>query len=185
MKLSRFLTKRLSPVLHSDDPPPAAARYLLKGEDNGEVLFIRQHPAIMAPALALALGALLGTAIATGLSRSDPTFILVLWIIFACLLMRSLLVILRWTVQYIVITDKTVILTAGIITRTTTALPLVNLSGMTLERTATGRLAGFAAFRLGANSPVQLVIDYLPYPEQLYLQIRDRIRAAQDEAASG
>jgi Bacterial PH domain len=84
-----------------------------------------------------------------------------------------------------VIADKTVILNAGAVTRTTTAFPLVNLTGMTLERTATGRLTGFGAFRLGANSPVQLVIDYVPYPEQLYLQIRERIRAELDEAASG
>jgi hypothetical protein len=53
----------------------------------------------------------------------------VLWIIFACLLVRSLLVIQRWMVQCIVITDKIIIPTAGIITRTTTAFPLVNLSG--------------------------------------------------------
>lgn len=184
-KVSEFLTKQLSPEPHKDNPPPAVARFLLVGEGKRELVFIRQHPAIMVPALASASGALLGTVIASALSRGDQPFILVLWIIFAFLLMRSLLVILRWMVQYIVITDKTVILTAGAVTRTTTAFPLVNLTGMTLERTATGRLTGFGAFRLGANSPVQLVIDYVPYPEQLYLQIRDRIRAEQDETASG
>lgn len=183
-RLSRFLTKQLSPVPHSNNPPPAVARYLLVDEGQRGLTFIRQHPAVMAPALASVLGALLATVIATATSN-DPAFSLVLWIIFVFLLMRSLLVILRWADQYIVIADQNVILTTGFMTRRTTALPLVNLSGMTLERTATGRLTGFGAFRLGADSPVQLVIDYVPYPEQLYLEIRDLIRAEQDKAAKG
>ena len=158
---------------------------MLDEERAGQHTYLHQHPAIMTPALTSVAGVFLGAVIASVTGRHDSALVLVVWIIFAFMLMRALLVILRWSGQYIVITEKTFILTAGIMTRTVTAIPLVNLSGMTLERTPTGRLMGYAAFRLGADSPVQLVIDYVPYPEQLYRDIRSMIRAEQDKAASG
>lgn len=172
---------KLQPVKQTGDLP-GASRYLLHEELKAEHVSFRQHPAVMIPALTSALGVLLGAAFATVTGLHDSALIFVVWIISVFMLLRSLLVIMRWHVQYIVITEKTFILTAGIMTRTVTAIPLVNLSGMTLEMTPTGRLMGYAAFRLGADSPVQLVIDYVPYPEQLYRKIRDTIRADQDKA---
>jgi hypothetical protein len=180
-KLSPYLDK-LNPVEQTEDLPLAARRYVLEEERKAAHISIRQHPAIMIPALTSALGVLLGAAFATVTGLHDSTLILVVWMISVVMILRSLLVVMRWQFQYIVITTKTFILTAGVITRTVTAIPLVNLSGMTLEMTPTGRLMGYAAFRLGADSPVQLVIDYVPYPEQLYLRIRNAIRAEQDKA---
>ena len=106
-RLSGFLTQKLSPAKRITNPPPGVNRYLLPQEGTRELSIVRQHPAIMAPALASALGALLATVIATAVSGGDSTFILVLWLIFAFLLMRSWVVILRWTAQYIVIADET------------------------------------------------------------------------------
>jgi len=180
-KLAPALAK-LTPVLQTGPIPLAARRYVLEEERKAEHISIRQHPAMMIPALTSALGVLLGAAFATVTGLHDSTLILVVWMISVVMILRSLLVVMRWQVQYIVITAKTFILTAGVMTRAVTAIPLVNLSGMTLEMTPTGRLMGYAAFRLGADSPVQLVIDYVPYPEQLYLRIRNAIRAEQDKA---
>ena len=36
---------------------------------------------------------------------------------------------------------------------------------------AAGRIFGYGAFRIGPDGPDQLVVDYIPYPEQLYLEV--------------
>jgi membrane protein YdbS with pleckstrin-like domain len=184
VRLSATLGK-LTPVLRAGELPPAANRFLLDEERDGEHTFVHQHPAMVIPALTSVLGVLLGATIASVTARQGSAAVVIVWLVFSFMVVRSVVVILRWSQQYIVITAKTFILTSGILTRTVTAIPLVNLSGMTLERSPTGRLMGYAAFRLGADSPVQLVIDYVPYPEQLYLQIRSMIRTEQDKSPSG
>ena len=203
-RLSAVLSKTLSAVREKLTPfrnegnvPPVASRYVLEEERKNKTisidqqsvitlpLYIHQHPAIMIPAVTSTVGVLLGAAIASVTGRHDSTVILVVWMIFGIMFLRSVLVGMRWSVQYIVITSKTFILTAGFTTREVTAIPLVDLSGMTLARTSNGVMMGYAAFRLGSNSPVQLVIDYVPYPELLFLTIRNTIRAEQDKAPSG
>ena len=193
--------KKLTPVPQTGNIPPAATRYVLEEERKSKTipipipigqqsvitvpLYIHQHPAIMIPAVTSTFGVFVGAAIASVTGRHDPTLILIVWMIFGIMFLRSALVVMRWSVQYIVITPKTIILTAGFTTREVIAIPLADLTGMTFTRTPNGVLTGYAAFRLGANSPVQLVIDYVPYPEQLFLAIRNLIGAEQDEAPSG
>jgi hypothetical protein len=45
--------------------------------------------------------------------------------------------------------------------------PLEEIRGMTLRRSFSGRLCGYGAFVLRDRS----VIDFIPYPEPLYLEI--------------
>jgi hypothetical protein len=163
--------------------PLAAARYLLP--DENAATFVRQHPAIMAPSAAAAVGVFAAATFATVTSGRDRALVVVVWLVFLFMAARFWFVVFNWLSQYIVITERTFVLIAGITTRTVTALPMTSLSGMTLERSSRGRLIGFGAFRLGSDGPGQLIIDYVPYPEQLYLEIRNIIRAAEDNAAGG
>jgi hypothetical protein len=139
----------------------------------------------MAPSAASALGVFVAATFATLTSGRDRAVVVVVWLVFIFMAARFAFVVFNWLMQYIVITERTFVLTAGITTRTVTALPLTSLSGMTLERSGRGRLIGFGTFRLGSDGPGQLIIDYVPYPEQLYLEIRNLIRAEEDNAAGG
>ena len=47
------------------------------------------------------------------------------------------------------------------------------------------RVVGLAASGDEALALADALIEYVPYPEQLYLQIRNMIRAEQDKAANG
>jgi hypothetical protein len=45
------------------------------------------------------------------------------------------------------------------------------LKVMVTERSAAGRIFGYGSFRIGPDGPNQLVVDYIPYPEQLHLEV--------------
>lgn len=165
--------------------PAAVNRYLLPGEGwrNG-VTTVRQHPVMLAPASASVVGVLLAGIIAGRTSHGNPALILVVWIIFAFLLLRLVMVVTNWSAQYIAITETTFLLTSGLMTRTIISIPLTDLSGMTLERSTAGRLMGYGAFRIGSDSLGQLIINYVPYPEGLYLNIKNLIHTTEEEAAN-
>jgi hypothetical protein len=55
--------------------------------------------------------------------------------------------------------------------RKVTALPLAAVQNLAFSRSAGGRLRGYGAFTFEADGQAGAVIDYIPYPEQLYLEI--------------
>jgi hypothetical protein len=163
--------------------PQAVERYLLPGD---ELRFtIRQHPVLFAPPVATAAGVLLGTAADSMTGGINPALMLILWLITTFLAAWACWVIVRWLGQYVVVTTKNVTLIAGATTRTVTILPMSDLAGMTLERSAGGRLMGYGALRFGGDSSGQLLISFVPYPEQLYLEIRRLARAADEQHEEG
>ena len=42
---------------------------------------------------------------------------------------------------------------------------------MTFSRSSTGRLLGYGAFHIEVNGKTKTVLDYIPYPEQVYLEV--------------
>ena len=55
--------------------------------------------------------------------------------------------------------------------RKVTALPLAALQNLAFSRSAGGRLFGYGAFTFEADEQAWAVIDYIPYPDQIYLEI--------------
>jgi len=172
----------LSP--RKDIAPAAVMKYLPDGE-SGSLVVIRQHPVMLAPASALVTGVLLAAATVSRTGYVSPTLVLLVWLIWAFFLARAVVVVTNWLSQYIAVTEKHFLLTAGLMTRTVTVIKLTDLSGLTLERSPHGRLMGYGTFRIGSDSAGQLVIDYVPYAEQFYLELREKIDAAEQDAASG
>jgi hypothetical protein len=167
------------PAVTARTIPVSVSRYLLP-EDELQIT-IRQHPVLFAPPVATAAGVLLGTAADTMTGGISPALLLILWLITAFLAAWACWVIARWLGQYVVVTTKNITLIAGAATRTVTILPMSDLAGMTLERSPGGRLMGYGALRFGGDSSGQLLINYVPYPEQLYLEIRQLARAAEEQ----
>ena len=65
------------------------------------------------------------------------------------------------------------VLTGGLLIRTAAFMPLEKVTGLTLQRTVLGRLLGYGTLIVASRSRRQAFrkVRYLPYPEQLYLEI--------------
>jgi hypothetical protein len=104
----------------------------------------------------------------------------VVWALAAFVILRFILDMLNWSVQYIVVTQRRLILTSGLTGRQVTVIPLVALRDLTFVRSTGGRVLGYGAFTFEAGGQSNTVIDYIPYPEQIYLEIYHLLFSAED-----
>ena len=80
---------------------------------------------------------------------------------------------LDWWRDYFIATDRRLINLFGIVTRNVAMMPLSKVTDMTYKRTVPGRFFGYGTFVVesaGQDQALQTV-DFLPYPEQLYLEV--------------
>jgi hypothetical protein len=162
-----------------DRVPVSVNRYLLPHER--QVISVHQHPAILIAPLAAAFGGLLAAIAATEISgRETPR--LIAWLLLAFLILRFFLLVLTWLVQYIVVTGERMLFVTGLISRKVDAVPRASLINLTLDRSSQGRRLGYGTFTIGYGAE-RVVIDYIPYPEQLYLEINGLLYADQPDQA--
>jgi hypothetical protein len=119
--------------------------------------------------LAAAVGGLLAAIAATEISGHE-TPRLIAWLLLAFLFLRLLLLIATWFVQFIVVTNERMLFVTGLINRKVESVPRASLINLTLDRSSQGRRLGYGTFTVGYGAE-RVVIDYIPYPEQLYLEI--------------
>jgi hypothetical protein len=150
--------------------PITIARYLLPWERA--VVTIRLHPAILSfPVLTVLAGLL--AAIALGFEHIGATPLLIIWLVWLGLLFRMLFKIFGWLEDYYVVTNARMLIISGTSTRDVAMIPLAQLGDLRFRRTAMGRILGYGQFIIqpvGQGRPLW-VINYLPYPEQLYLEL--------------
>lgn len=81
----------------------------------------------------------------------------------------------QWYVERLIVTDKRLLLLTGIITRNVAIMPLVKVTDLTFNRSAWGLMLGYGKFVVESAGQDQALsnIEYVPKPEQLYLQISE------------
>jgi hypothetical protein len=142
-------------------------RYLLP--DERSVITVRIHPAALAGPLVLACGGLVAARKLTGRSpRPD-----IVWGGYLLVPLYFLRRLAAWPVSFLIVTDKRMVFTGGLLIRTAAFIPLEKVTGLTLQRTVLGRLLGYGTLIVTSASRHQPFrkVRYLPYPEQLYLEI--------------
>lgn len=150
-----------------DGPPGSVNRYLLP--DELQVITVRMHPAALAGPLILACGGLVAARKLAGrTARPD-----IIWGTYLLLPLSFLRQLAAWPVTYLAVTDKRIMVIGGLASRTAAAVPLDRVTGLTLQRTALGRLLGYGTLIAASPSRRQAFgkVRYAPYPEQLYLEI--------------
>jgi Bacterial PH domain len=168
----------------ADRVPASASRYLLP--DERSVITVRQHPAKLLPPLTVAVGGLLAAVAVSAISAEVRSAHYVVWALAGFLILRLVLDVLGYSVQYIVVTSRRMILTSGVSGRRVTVIPLVALRDLSFVRSTGGRVLGYGAFTFDAGGQSTTVIDYIPYPEQIYLEIYGLLFAGgQDGTGSG
>jgi uncharacterized membrane protein YdbT with pleckstrin-like domain len=158
-------------VTPGDSAPASVNKYLLPHET--QVITVRRHPAV----LMMPVGLVLGGLIFAGVVSNTVTSVTWIWWGWLILLAWFVWRVAEWSVDYFVITNQRMLLTTGLITRKVAMMPLAKVTDMSFRRTIAGRMLGYGDFILESAGQDQAldVVDYLPYPEQLYLEVCEMI----------
>jgi uncharacterized membrane protein YdbT with pleckstrin-like domain len=174
---------RLAP--NTDTVPASVNRYLLPHER--QVISVHEHPAVLIGPIALVL---LGLAIAgfvsnSGVTHGNSTAILIIWGLWVLLLLWLILKIWAWSVDYFVVTSHRLLLAQGVIVRKVGMLPLAKVTDMSFQRTTIGRVLGYGEFIVESAGQDQALrnVKFIPYPEQLYLEVCGLIFKDEEQSA--
>jgi uncharacterized membrane protein YdbT with pleckstrin-like domain len=159
-------------VPNTDTVPASVNRYLLPHER--QVISVHQHPAVLiGPIFWVLLGLAVAGWLSNAVAHGNSTVILVIWILWGILLLRLAWKVLEWSLTYFVITSQRLLLAQGFLIRRVDMMPLTKVTDMSFNRSARGQLLGFGEFVVESAGQDQALrhIEYLPYPEQLYLEV--------------
>lgn len=151
--------------------PRPADRVLLPHEQ--QLIAIRRHPAILAAPIAAVVISLAAIVIAASLLTLSSVTLLVIWLAWFVILLRAIWKVAGWRSGYFIVSAERILLIKGVLARDVTMIPMVRLSDISFKRSVMGRLFGYGFFlvELTGASRGQHRIDFLPYPEQLYLEV--------------
>ncbi len=160
--------------------PRDSDEYLLASERR--VIRVRLHWAFLAWDIFEAV-ALLAVAVMVSdlLPQSDDTVFWMLqniiWYAALFVVLRFAYLVLSWWVERIVVTDKRVMMTTGIITTKVLMMPIGKVTDLTYKRTLGGRLLGYGTMVVESAGQIQALnkIDYLPKAEQVYDAISELV----------
>jgi uncharacterized membrane protein YdbT with pleckstrin-like domain len=159
-------------VPNTDTVPASVNRYLLPHER--QVISVHQHPAVLIrPIFEVLIGLAIAGWLSNSFTKGNTTAILIIWGLWAILLLRLAWKVLDWALTYFVITSQRLLLAKGFLVRKVDMMPLTKVTDMSFNRSATGQLLGFGEFIVESAGQDQALrhIEYLPYPEQLYLEV--------------
>ena len=162
--------------------PARVNKYLLPYESR--VITVHPHPAVLIRPFVFLLA---GLALAGFVSASVRTAAVVIgvWVLFGILLLWVIGKIIERAVEFFVVTTKRMVLAQGVFVRKVDMLPLTKVTEMSFQRSPLGQLLGFGEFLVESAGPEQALshVTYLPYPEQLYLEVCGLIFKDEDENA--
>ena len=147
--------------------PAEVNRYLLPQERS--CIVVRKHPAELAGPLILVVGGLVAAGELTRRSVRPK----IVWGGYLSVLLYSLERVAAWQATYFAVTDVRMVLVSGFMVRKVAMMPLARVTDMSFRRSALGRLLGYGEFIVESAGEEQALrsIDFLPYPEQLYLEV--------------
>ena len=147
--------------------PASVNRYLLPHERS--CITVRIHPATLAGPLILVSGGLVAAGELTRRSVRPK----IVWGAYLPVLLYFLQRVAAWQATYFTVTDMRMILVSGFVVRKVAMMPLAKVTDMSFQRSALGRLLGYGEFIVESAGEEQALrtIDFLQYPEQLYLEV--------------
>ncbi|WP_433326670.1 PH domain-containing protein [Spirillospora sp. CA-294931] len=152
-------------------------RYLMAHE--GRVIAVRRHPAVLLlPVAAVVVGLVLCGVIGAALG--------VMWVWWLWVLTLGYLVwkVIAWSIEFFLVTEHRVMVINGVLNRNVAMMPLAKVTDIALERSLSGRMLGYGEFVMESAGQKQALrnVGFMPYPEQLYLEVSSVIFGAEDES---
>jgi hypothetical protein len=149
--------------------PASVNRYLLP--DERQVIAVRRHPGILIPPAATAMGGLLAAVAMGTIIHGNQYLPPIIWGLVIFLWIQLIWAFLSWLTGYFAITNKRLLLISGVLSRRVTVTPLAGIHDLIFERPFAGRIFGYGTFIIEPAGQGLSVIEFLPYPEQLYLEL--------------
>jgi hypothetical protein len=155
----------------SDMVPLGVNKYLLPHER--QVITVRSHPAVLMGPVGAAVGGFIAAIVLSIVANFSGTALLIMWLVWVLLVLYALLKILIWYVSYFVVTSYRMLVVKGVFTRDIVMVPTSIGLNLRFRRTTLGRLLGYGQFTMApkGQDPALRKVNYLPYPEQLYLEV--------------
>ena len=156
-------------ITPGDTAPASVNRYLLPHEH--QVITVRMHPAMLLGPISLVLAGLVVAGLLSSVAHGGALDLI--WLAWGLLLLRLIWKVANWSVDYFVVTSQRMLLTTGLVTRKVAMMPLVKVTDMSFQRSSVGRLLGYGEFILESAGQDQAfrTVRFVPYPEQLYLEV--------------
>ena len=165
------LMRRIHPMrlITPRNAGPARVNMYLLPQEHQAITF-RQHPARLLPPAATAMGGLLAAVIVTAALHISWPVRLTVWVLTAFLFVECLAAVLRWAESFTAVTAERIVLVFGVLNRRVAMIPISSITDMTFDRSSSGSMLGYGQFII-QSSQGRSIIDYVPYPEQLYLEL--------------
>ncbi len=153
--------------------------YLLSSERR--VIRVRLHWAVMLP---YALQTFFALIITMGLSsiigdREGDLWLVhtVLWYAALFMVLRFAYHLLEWWLERLVVTDRRMMRTHGILTNNVEMMPITKVTDLSYRRSLTGLVLGFGTLVVESAGQVQALneIPFLPRPEEVYDAISELV----------
>jgi membrane protein YdbS with pleckstrin-like domain len=170
-------------VTPTSTSPLFVNKFVLPSEH--QVVCVRLHPAKLLGPASLVLAGLIGAGLLStvtgGIARGA------IWLAWGVLLLWLIWKFLNWLVEYFVVTSKRVLLASGLLLRTVEMMPLVKVTDMSLQQSVRGRILKYGRFIFESAGQEQHLrkVDYIPHPEQHYLEVIGVIFADEDKVDNG
>ncbi|GAA1529073.1 hypothetical protein GCM10009678_08740 [Actinomadura kijaniata] len=162
-------------VVFRDAGSRTVDRYLMSHE--GRVIAVRRHPAVLLTPVAVVVVGLVACALLS--AAVGTAWVWWLWVVTLGYLMWK---VLAWSIEFFLVTEHRVMVIRGVLNRTVAMMPLAKVTDIKLERSLTGRLLGYGEFVMESAGQKQALrnVKFMPYPEQLYLEVSSVIFGAED-----
>ena len=166
-----------------DAGPLSVSKYLFA--DEHLLTSMRQHPAILIGPSVLALAGIIAASIlSTTIVHGDLA--LVIWAVCLVLLARAILRALNWTASFFVLSSDRILMITGYAVRKVANIPLSTVNDLSFRRSLGGVLLRYGSFDVTSGAPDQVLhrLEYIPYPEEMYLKVMNVIFAVRSGLSS-
>jgi uncharacterized membrane protein YdbT with pleckstrin-like domain len=158
-------------ITNTDTYPASVARYLPAQEHM--VITLHPHPAILLGPIGAAGAGLITAAILTIVANVSAYALLITWLVWGLLLLYLIARVIRWSENWFVVTASRLVVVNGLLARDVASMPLSQAPGMTFRRSFLGRVLGYGQLVFEPHGQDQALrsVNFVPYPEQIYLEI--------------
>ncbi|WP_433477902.1 PH domain-containing protein [Spirillospora sp. CA-142024] len=164
-------------MVHRDNSSRTVDKYLMSYE--GRVIAVRRHPAVLLAPVAIVVAGLVACSAVSAVTG-------LIWVWWLWLIAIGYLVwkVIAWSVEFFLVTEHRVMVVNGVLNRNVAMMPLAKVTDIALNRSMAGRVLGFGEFVMESAGQKQALrnVGYMPYPEQLYLEVSSVIFGSVDES---
>lgn len=92
--------------------------------------------------------------------------------------------VIAWSLEFFLVTEHRVMVINGVLNRNVAMMPLAKVTDINLERSIIGQMLGYGEFVMESAGQKQALrnVGFMPYPEQLYLEVSSVIFGTIDES---